>query len=126
MQFARRVFLIAGIYGLIVLVPQYFLEGQIGRDSPPAITHPEFFYGFVGVALAWQVAFLIIARDPARFRPIMIPGMLEKISFGVAAIALFAQGRLAGTMLLGGIVDLVWCALFVAAYWQTGAASRAD
>ncbi len=126
MSFARRVFLIAGIYGLIVLVPQYFLEGKIGRDTPPAITHPEFFYGFVGVALAWQAAFLIIARDPVRFRPMMIPAMLEKISFGVAAIALFAQGRLAAMMLAAGIVDLIFCALFVAAYRRTGAASQAD
>ncbi len=119
MQFARQVFLIAGIYGLIVLVPQYFLEGRIGRDTPPAITHPEFFYGFIGVAAAWQVAFLIISRDPVRYRPIMIPSMLEKISFGVAAIALYAQGRLAPMMLLGGALDLVWCVLFLIAYLRT-------
>ena len=49
MKFARIVFLVAGIYGLLVVAPQYFLEARIGRDTPPAITHPEFFYGFVGV-----------------------------------------------------------------------------
>ena len=38
MKFARRVYLIAAIYGLIVLVPQYFMEGKNGRDFPPAIT----------------------------------------------------------------------------------------
>ena len=32
MKFARLVFLIAGIYGLIVLLPQYFLEGKTGRE----------------------------------------------------------------------------------------------
>ena len=62
-RFASRVFRIAAIYGLIVLVPQYFMEGKIGRDTPPPITHAEYFYGFVGVALAWQPAFLLIARD---------------------------------------------------------------
>ena len=41
MIFARRVFLIAAVYGFIVLLPQDFLEGQIGRDVPPPITHPE-------------------------------------------------------------------------------------
>lgn len=30
MKFAKTVFLIAGIYGLIVLVPQFFLERKIG------------------------------------------------------------------------------------------------
>ena len=30
MKFAKYTFLIAGIYGLIVLVPQYFLENKIG------------------------------------------------------------------------------------------------
>jgi len=85
-MFARRVFLIAGIYGLLVLAPHYFLEAKIGRDHPPEITHPEFFYGFIGVAVAWQVAFLIIARDPVRYRLIMLPGILEKVAFGVAAL----------------------------------------
>jgi hypothetical protein len=52
LRFARVVFLVAGIYGILVLLPQYFLEERIGIDSPPPITHPEHFYGFVGVALA--------------------------------------------------------------------------
>ena len=61
MQFARWVFFVTGIYGVAVMLPQYFFEGKISRDYPPAITHPEHFYGFVGVTVAWQVLFLIIA-----------------------------------------------------------------
>jgi hypothetical protein len=64
--FARRVFTLAGLYGVLVLVPQYFMEDQVGRDFPPPITHPENYYGFIGVALAWQVLFFILARDPVR------------------------------------------------------------
>jgi hypothetical protein len=122
-MFARRVFLIAGIYGLLILPPHYLFEEKIGRDTPPAITHPEFFYGFVGVAIAWQVAFLIIARDSVRYRLMMLPGILEKLGFGVAALVLYAQGRLAVPMLAAGIGDLVFAALFAAAFIQTG---RAD
>jgi hypothetical protein len=118
--FAKRVFLIAGVYGLLILPPHYFLEERIGRDTPPAITHPEFFYGFVGVAIAWQVAFLIIARDPVRYRLMMIPGILEKLGFGVATLVLYAQGRLAVPMLAAGIGDLVFAALFAVAFVQTG------
>lgn len=122
-MFARRVFLIAGIYGLIVLLPQYALERRIGVDDPPAITHAEYFYGFVGVALAWQVAFLIIARDPVRYRLMMLPGILEKLGFGIAAIALSAQGRLPSLMLLAAGVDLIFAALFAVAFWRTPANS---
>src|SRR3954469_10973304 len=105
MTFARRVFLIAGVYGLLVLLPMYFLEARIGRDQPPAITHPEYFYGFLGVALAWQVAFLVIATDPARFRPLMVPSVLEKASFGLASVALASAGRIPAVVLVGGLID---------------------
>ena len=120
MKFARRVFLIAGIYGLIVLVPQYFLEGRIGRDDPPPITHVEYFYGFIGIAIAWQIVFLIISRDPARFRPIMLAAIVEKAAFGLPAIALFMADRLSGQMLGAGLIDLVLGTLFTIAFLRTG------
>ena len=47
MKLASRVFRFAGVYGLLVLAPQYFTEGELGADYPPAITHPEFYYGFL-------------------------------------------------------------------------------
>lgn len=119
MQFGRWVFAVAGIYGLIVLTPQYFMETQIGRDYPPAITHPEFFYGFNGVALAWQVAFLMISRDPARFRPLMLPAVLEKASFGIAGWILFAQQRIPALIVGFASLDLVLGTLFIAAYFLT-------
>ena len=78
MIFARRVFMAAGIYGLLVLLPQYLLETKTGMDFPPAITHPEYYYGFIGVGVAWQVAFLLIARNPGGLRPLMIPAILVK------------------------------------------------
>ena len=37
MKFARIVLLLAGIYGLLILTPIYFIENEIGRDTPPAI-----------------------------------------------------------------------------------------
>src|SRR5262245_49950778 len=121
MQFSRWLFRIAGIYGLVVLVPQYFMEDQLGRDYPPALTHPEYFYGFLGVAISWQVAFLLIAQDPARYRLLMIPAILEKATFGIAVLVLFIQGRTSDMLLAFGIIDLVWGLLFVVAYQQAGA-----
>lgn len=123
-RFAERVFRIAAIYGILVLLPQYFMEERIGRDFPPAITHPEHFYGFVGVALAWQVVFLIIAKDPVRYRPVMLAAILEKLAFGGAALALFVAQRLAPSVLAAGVVDLVLAGLFLAAYRRTGEGGR--
>lgn len=120
MIFAKRVFLIAGIYGIVALAPLYFLEARLGRDFPPPITHPEHFYGFVGVALAWQVLFLLLARDPVGYRLMMLPSILEKLSFGVAVWVLFFQGRVAPMMVAPASVDLVLAALFGVAYWRTG------
>lgn len=123
MTFAKRVYLGAAIYGLIVLLPQYFLEQKTGRDFPPAITHPEYYYGFIGVAIAWQIVFLIISRDPVRYRPIMLAAIVEKASFGLPAIGLFVTGRLSGQMLAAGLIDLVLGMLFFISYKRTGAVS---
>lgn len=116
MLFAKWVFRIAGVYGLIALVPQYFMEGRVGQDYPPAITHPEYFYGFIGVAVAWQIGFLMIAQDPVRYRPFMLAGVVEKASFGIAVIVLFIQQRVPAIMLVFGSIDLVLGILFLAAY----------
>jgi hypothetical protein len=121
MAFARWTFRLAGIYGLLVMMPQLFLETQVGRDYPPPISHPEYFYGFVGVALAWQVAFLVIGQDPARYRPIMLAAVIEKISFAVAAIALFAGGRLPVIVLVFGMIDLSLATAFSVAFTLTPA-----
>jgi hypothetical protein len=50
----------------------------IGQKDPPASNDPGFFYGFVGCAWAWQVAFCFLATDPARYRPLMIPSVSER------------------------------------------------
>lgn len=116
---ARTVFRIAGIYGLIVLVPQYFMEAQIGRDYPPAITHPEHFYGFIGVALAWQVVFLVIASDVRRYRPLMLPAILEKLAFFVPTAWLFLNDRVAPVVLAVSSLDLLLGTLFLASFLAT-------
>ncbi|QDV35461.1 hypothetical protein [Tautonia plasticadhaerens] len=120
MKFARWVFLVAGGIGLLMLLPFYGLEARIGRDLPPPITHPEYYYGFTGVAVAWQVAFLVIGSDPARFRPLMLVGVIEKLSFGVPTLALFALGRVAPPVVAAALFDLTLGVLFVMAYRATG------
>jgi hypothetical protein len=120
MKFAKVVFWVAGIWGVVVIAPLYFIFDLIGKQDPPAITHPGFYYGFVGCALAWQIAFLFIGRDPVRFRPMMIPSMVEKFAYGIAVVALVMQGRTNQRDLVFAATDLTLGVLFVAAFVVTG------
>lgn len=116
MKFAKITFLVAAIWGLLELTPLYFMFNVIGRQDPPAITHPAFYYGFLGVALSWQVGFLIIAADPVRLRPIIPAAILEKFTYAATLIVLYAQGRLHASDLPFGVVDLLLGTLFVMAW----------
>lgn len=119
MTFARRVFFWSGIWGLLVIVPGFFNEPAIAKTQPPAITHPEYFYGFYTTALAFQVMFLLIARDVVRYRALMPACMLEKFGFILASLVLFALGRIPTLILFFALADLVWGVLFVFAYQRT-------
>lgn len=118
MKFAKIVFWVAGLWGLLLITPLYFLFDLIGKQDPPPITHPGFYYGFAGTALAWQIAFLVIATDPLRFRTMIIPGMVEKFSYAAAVFVLVSQGRLHSSDLLLGGADLLLGVLFVISYFQ--------
>jgi hypothetical protein len=126
MSFARRVFSIAGVYGIIVLLPFFLGTVWFAQRFPPPVTHPVFYYGFAGTALAWQVAFLIIARDPARYRLLMLPSIMEKLIYGIATTALFLAGDAQPPFLAGAIVDLVLGALFLLAWFRTAPAAAAS
>lgn len=116
MKFAKIVFWCAGIWGVLILTPLYFMLDLIGRQDPPPITHPAFYYGFVGAGLAWQFAFLVMATNPVRFRPIILPAVFEKVAYGVTAVVLYSRGNLKpGDLVFGGI-DLLFALLFVIAF----------
>jgi hypothetical protein len=119
MKFAKVTFLIAGIWGVLSLSPLYFLFDVIGRQDPPPITHPGFYYGFASVGLAFQIAFFVIARDPVRLRPMMIPSVIEKLGGGATFLVLYLQRRLTPGDLGLGCIDLLFGALFIAAYFKT-------
>ena len=121
--FAKRAFQIAGVWGLFVLSLVYGayllgLEGVTFDTDRPDIVH-----GFFLVALAWQVAFLLIATDPIRYRPLMLAAMLEKFPFTLAVLVLYANGQVPQTMLVLGLIDGILGALFSIAYIWTDPAS---
>ncbi len=119
MRFARWTFVVAGVWGLLSVTPLYWLESLISRERPPAITHPEYFYGFIGVTVAWQVLFLTIATDPIRYRPAMPAAVLEKAAFAAPVPILFAMHRVAGDSVVFSSIDGLLGVCFIVAYVRT-------
>ena len=124
MKFAKWSYLIAGVYGLLFMSYLALTQAQYSQSYPPAVNHLELYYGFVFVTLAWQIAFLIISRDPVRYRPLMPVTWLEKFSFTVIASVLYGQGQLAAPLLGGGLIDLVLGILFVISFFKTPSRSE--
>src|SRR5512138_1337582 len=93
-RFARVVFTIAGIWGVLIMTPLYFAFDAVGRAYPPPITHPDLYYGFVGVTLTWQIAFLVIASNPVHYRTFMLAAILEKFLYVGTIVVLYLQGEL--------------------------------
>ncbi|HTM38886.1 MAG TPA: hypothetical protein VL156_19205 [Terriglobales bacterium] len=80
----------------------------------------------MGAGLAWQIAFLIIAKYPARLRYVMIPAVLEKFSYGIAMLVLYSQARVHGSDMVFAGVDLLLGVLFIVAFLITRDESAAD
>jgi hypothetical protein len=119
MLFAKRVFLAAAVLGPLVVVPLFFLERTVGELYPPAITHPEFYYGFAAVVLVWQLAYFVISTDPVRFRAFMPVALLAKLSFVATMATLFAVGRIEANPAGVALPDLAFVVLFAIAWMKT-------
>ena len=83
MKFARWVFLIAGIYGLILGAPLYFSRSPV---------------------------------KPRRYRPMMLPSNLEKISNGMALSVLHQQQRVPESIFRMGMADWIFAVLFTVSF----------
>jgi|SRR5947209_18824888 len=125
MRFAKIVFWIASIWGVLVLTPLYFIFDRIGRQDPPPITHPGFYYGFASAGLAWQLAFIVIATNPVRHRWMMIPAVLEKFGYSASVIVLFLERRIHPADLLFAFTDSLLGLLFILAFFRTSNKSAA-
>lgn len=124
MKFARIVFLLAGVWGFLILTPLYFMEPEFARLLQP-ITHPEHYYGFLSVALTWQLLFLFLAKDPARYRLMMIPSIVEKAGFVLTVFILHQSGRIPASTAAISSIDLLWAILFAIAFFKTKPSEQA-
>jgi len=126
MRFARVVFVGAGIWGVGVLMPFYWLVDVTGRSYSAPTEYPHFFYGFLSVAMAWQIAFLLIGSSPGRFRPLMIPSILEKFGYVGTLAVLYWNAHISATDAQAAVPDLVLAILFVVALVKTRTPGRRD
>jgi hypothetical protein len=78
---------------VVVLTPLYVLLDVTGRQYAPPSAYLQFFYGFLAVTMAWQIA--ISWSSPTRFRLPMIPSIVEKLGYVVTAAADPAAARAA-------------------------------
>src|SRR3954463_12434714 len=118
MKFAKIVFIGAGVWGIAVLMPLYFLFDITGRQYAPPTTYPHFFYGFLSVTMAWQMAFLVIGSNPVRFRPLMLPSIFEKLGYVVTLAVLHGQARISTADAMAAVPDMLLGTLFVAAFMK--------
>lgn len=105
----------AAIYGLIVLLPLYFLE-QVVAAPAATILHPEYYYGFVGAAAAWQLVYWTIGSDPVRYRPLMALSVVAKFSFWIPTFLLWLNGRTPTSTFAFVNVDLILGLAFLFAW----------
>jgi hypothetical protein len=119
MRFAKIVFIAAGVWGIVVLTPLYFLLDISGPQNVAPTTYPQFVYGFLSVAMAWQIAFLMIGTSPVRFRPLMIASIVEKFGHVMTVAVLYGQARISTLDAMAAGPDLLLGVLFIAAFAKT-------
>ena len=116
MKFVRIIFAVAAAWGFVALVPGLFAE---------AGPRPEYYYGFIGLALVFQLIFILIALYPARYRALIPIAILEKLSFFLPVAILYQQGRVAmGPVFVGAMVDGLLMLLFALAWLVSRRAGR--
>ena len=125
MKFAKIVFTVAGVWGIVVLTPLYWLVDVTGRSYSPPTDYPQFFYGFLSVAMAWQIAFVVIGSNPARFWPLMFPSVIEKLGHVTTVAVLYQQARIPVVDAQAALPDLVLGVLFIIALARVWAAKTA-
>lgn len=118
MTFAKWVFTIGGIWGVLIIGPLFFAEGMLAEATQP-FSHPDTYYGFAASTFAWQLGYLVIGRNPGAYRPFMLLGALGKVIYFTGNWVLFAQGRIPVSVPLVASPDILLAVLFVIAWFRT-------
>ena len=125
MKFARWVFLAAGIFGLVLLIPLVY-SVLFDRESIllGGASAGLFFYTSVFQYVCWQILYLVLAKDPLRYRPIMIPAFLAIAVTPFYPIWLYMYGLRPWIPII--VINLIFALLFVLAFWLTGRETKSS
>lgn len=118
MTFAKWVFTIGGIWGVLIIGSLFFIEPYVASRTGP-LSHPDTYYGFAVSTFAWQLGYLVIGRNPAAFRPFMLLGAGAKLAYLSACWILYAGGRIPVSVPVIASPDLLLAVLFVVAWFKT-------
>jgi hypothetical protein len=116
-EHARWLFRGAAVYGLIMLLPFFFAEKAAAAPAA-LLDHPEFYYGFLGAASAWQLVYWTIGADPVRYRAFMPLGVIAKYGFWIPVTYLWLNGRTPTSTFILSNGDFLLGAAFLFA-WRT-------
>ena len=117
-KLVRALFIVAAMYGFIVLGSWMFI-------TPRMVGHarhqqPEIYYGFGSLGLAWQVAFVLIACNPVRYRSLMlIAAVFEKLFFAGILIVLILRHIAGLHWIPEAAIDGLLGIAFIVAYYFT-------
>jgi hypothetical protein len=115
MKLARWIFLIAGVFGLLLMIPIAVDVKVIGQIVPPG---GSFFYGSIMLNMCWQILYIFLSRDPVRYRPMMIPSFLAEASAPFASTWLYLYGYRLWIPTV--VADGAFAILFLVAFWSAG------
>ena len=117
-KFARYTYFAAGIFGLVLAIPVAYaalFDASETMQSP--IGTGFFIYGFLAQFLAWQVLLFVLAADPMRFRPMMIPAFLAQVVEPLNSAWLYFYGH--RIWIPASVAFLILAILFLTSYWRT-------
>jgi hypothetical protein len=77
--------------------------------APPSLF---FFHATIWFIVALGIGYFIVSRDINKNHGIVVLGVLTKISFGIDAIATVAMAEAGDTLLVFGVIDLLFAVLF--------------
>ena len=123
MKLARWIFLVAGILGLLMVAPVAFTLVAGGKTIlPDAANLGLFIYVMVLQHICWQILFIILAREPIRYRPMMLLASFVEALTSLNPIWLFFFGVKYWIPIV--VVYLAFALLFIVAFWWTGRESK--
>ena len=118
MKLAKYTYLVAGVFGLILVVPAaYAAMVDSSEAMPDPIGAGLFLYGYISQFVAWQLLYFILAADPIRLRPMMVPAFLAELTAPLNSAWLYFYGVPPWFVLT--IVFLAFATLFLVSYHRT-------